>query len=501
MVVGPDSTMAPQPVMIPESPTPERASGPLTPEMGGVVGPLTFVDVPVIPPVPSSESPENDSVEPTTSPTIVPATEPATEPVVEPVSVSPVTGPVMGPAPELTTFSVLESDTGAQTEIRYGVAPDEVVRGQVSIGELAQTALSQNPTLSQASRLLDQARGNYVQSGLYPNPVVGYTAGELGDEGSAGKQGGFFQQRIVTGGKLRWNRAVADSEADQAYYAVEQQRLRVLNDVRAQAMEVLALQRLVELDQKLVEIGTQGLATAEQLFTAQEVSRADTLQARVERNTAQLQLDTSRADYVGAWRRLASLVGKPESPPTRITDLLEKEPEPLDWDSSLTELLERSPELAQAKAGVQRARRDLERQRVQPIPDVEISGGVLYNDVNGYTVGTAQLGVAIPVFDRNQGGIAAASASIGAEMANVRRTELDLRNRLAEAFREYQASERQCHRYRTEILPDALETLRIAQLGYQEGEFTYLQLLTAQRSYFQATRDYIGSLKNLHVSV
>ena len=374
------------------------------------------------------------------------------------------------------------------------------MRGDISIEELAQIALAQNPTLVQASRLLDQSRGNHTQVGLYPNPVIGYTGGELGDEGSAGKQGGFFQQRIVTGGKLTLNRAVASSEVDQAYYEVEQQRLRVLNDVRSQAIQVLAAQRLVELDQKLVEIGTRSLTTAEHLFTAQEVSRADVLQARVERNTAQLQLDTSRAEYVGAWRRLTAIMGEPQRQPTYITDVMETEPAALDWETSLSELMERSPELARAKAGVQRARHNLERQRVQPIPDVEISGGVLYNDVNGYTIGTAQVGMAIPLFDRNQGGISAASAAIGAEVANVRRTELTLRDRLAEAFREYQAGERQCYRYRSEILPDALETLRIAQTGYQQGEFTYLQLLTAQRSYFQATRDYIGSLRNLHIS-
>ncbi len=403
-----------------------------------------------------------------------------------------------GPDQEITTL--LNALQNSSEPLRFGNQDSETITGATTIERLAQIADAQNPTMEQASRTLDQARGNHLQVGLYPNPVVGYTAGELGDEGSAGKQGGFVQQRIVTAGKLGLNRQVAESEVSQAFYVVEQQRLRVQNDVRAQAMEVLAKQQQIALDQKLLEISQDGLKTAEQLFKSQEVSRADVLQARVEKNSAQLQLDTVRAQYLGAWRQLAAMIGEPELPPTKITDTLQVELQPLQWDSVLAKLLEESPELAEAKAGVQRAQNNFARQKVEPIPDIEAMGGVLYNDVNGYTIGIAQLGASVPLFDRNQGNIASAQANIATARANVRRVELALQNRLAGAFREYEASRRQCYRYSTEILPDAQETLRITMLGYHQGEFTYLQLLTAQRSCFQATRNYIESLQNLRTN-
>ena len=46
-----------------------------------------------------------------------------------------------------------------------------------------------------------------MQAGAYPNPLMIWSAGSLGDQGTAGTQQGFFQQPIVTGGKLRVNRA------------------------------------------------------------------------------------------------------------------------------------------------------------------------------------------------------------------------------------------------------------------------------------------------------
>ncbi|MDD3469427.1 MAG: TolC family protein [Thermoguttaceae bacterium] len=403
-----------------------------------------------------------------------------------------------GPDQDIATL--LHALQNSSVPLRFGSGDSETIAGTTTIEHLAQIAEAQNPTMEQASRMLDRVRGNRLQVGLYPNPVVGYTAGELGDEGSAGKQGGFVQQRIVTAGKLGLNRQVAGSEVSQAFYVVEQQRLRVQNDVRAQAMEVLAMQQQIALDQKLLEISQDGLKAAEQLFKSQEVSRADMLQARVEKNSAQLQLDTVRAQYLGAWRKLAAMIGDPELPPTKITDSLQVDFQPLQWDSVLAKLLEESPELAEAKAGVQRAQNNLARQKVEPIPDLEVMGGVLYNDANGDTIGTAQLGASVPLFNRNQGNIASAQAEIASARANVRRVELALQNRLAGAFREYEAARQQCDRYSTEILPDAQETLRITMLGYHQGEFTYLQLLTAQRSCFQATRSYIESLQNLRTN-
>ena len=44
----------------------------------------------------------------------------------------------------------------------------------VTLAELEQMALSNNPTLAQAAAEIHAATGRKLQSGLYPNPTVGY---------------------------------------------------------------------------------------------------------------------------------------------------------------------------------------------------------------------------------------------------------------------------------------------------------------------------------------
>ena len=185
----------------------------------------------------------------------------------------------------------------------------------MTLAELEAMAERCNPTLAQAAARVQAARGQCLQVGLYPNPVVGYLGSEIGNEGRAGQQGGFIGQEIVTAGKLQLNRAVASQEIRQAEYAWAAQRFRVLTDVRRGFYEVLVAQRTVELAEQLVGIGERGVKTAEELMKAKEVARADVLQARIEADSAKILLEKARNRHTGAWRGLAAVVGDPALQP------------------------------------------------------------------------------------------------------------------------------------------------------------------------------------------
>jgi len=150
------------------------------------------------------------------------------------------------------------------------------------------------------------ARGKMLQARLYPNPVIGYIGEEMGAEGTAGQQGGVVGQEIVTAGKLRLRSAVLAHEVQQAEHAWQAQRRRVLNDVRTAWYETLAAQQIVELKERLVEIGDKGVQAAEDLLEALEVSRVDVLQARIEADRARSRHDRRAA----AQRRVGTGAGR-----------------------------------------------------------------------------------------------------------------------------------------------------------------------------------------------
>ena len=56
-------------------------------------------------------------------------------------------------------------------------------------------------------------------------------------------------------------------------------------------------------------------------------------------------------------------------------------------------------------------------------------------------------------------------------------------------------------RYEKEILPNAKETLDLMRASYQAGEVGYLNMLTAQRTFFQTNLFYLESLRELWATI
>jgi cobalt-zinc-cadmium efflux system outer membrane protein len=367
----------------------------------------------------------------------------------------------------------------------------------ITLEELQSIALANNPTLAQAAARVDAARGRWVQVGLYPNPSVGYMADEIGMAGRAGMQGFALSQEIVRGGKLGLERAAASQETAQALQQFESQRLRVLNDVRTQFYNLLVAQRTMELSGELVQLGEQGLKAADDLFRAQEVSRVDLLQARVELSTARVAADVARNRYVAIWRRVAATVGAPDMQPLSPVGDLESAMPELTWDESLARVLAASPEVAAARADVARASWALRRARAEPIPNLHIQASVQHDNEGGDDVAGLQIMFPVPIHNKNQGAIRAAEAELRMARAEVARRELDLQSRLAAAFERYGNARQQVDRYAREILPDARTSLELVTRGYRLGEFAYLPLLEAQRTVSRTNLAYLNALEQL----
>ncbi len=366
-----------------------------------------------------------------------------------------------------------------------------------TLSDLQSIALANHPGLAREAARVDAARGAWVQQGLYPNPTFGYAASEVGNDGKGGQQGMYFGQEIVRGGKLSLDRAVAAQrvrEAQQHYWA---ERRRVENDVRIGFFDALVAQRAVELTAELVGIGERGLQAADALLKAQEVSRVDLLQARVELNNARIAAANAQNRLAAAWRRLTAVAGAPELAPAPLVGNLMVDQERLEWETSLARVLGQSPELGAARAALDRAGWSVRRAQAEPIPNVDFQSMFQHDNATTSDIVGVQITVPVPVVNKNQGGIRQAQADLRAARADVARLQLDLQQRLASAFERYANARQQAERYEREILPDARASLDLVTSGYRQGEFNYVTLLTAQRTFSQTNLAYLSSLDEL----
>lgn len=394
----------------------------------------------------------------------------------------------------------LSSEEGAA---RAGIGPDRLQEAfppapaTLTLEQLEAIALAENPTLAQAAMRHRATQWECVQAELYPNPAVAYSAEEMNDAGTAGKQGAALSQEIVTADKRRLRSQAASWRVQQAMYTWQAQRHRVLNDVRTRYYRVLVGQGVVALKKQLVEVADGVLRASEQLLEAQELSRVDLMQARIESSSARVSLTDAENRLQAAWGELAAVVGRPELDMVRLEgdpgDML---PE-LSFEESWRRLLASSPELRRAEAGVQQANWEYRHQCAERVPNLDVGASVHYDNVGQGTVAGVEVGLSLPLFDRNQGNIGKAQAEVVIARREVQRVRLALRQRLSETFERYANALQEARRYREQILPDAEESLALVEKGYRQGELGYLTALTAQRTYFRVNLAYLQSLNDL----
>ena len=368
--------------------------------------------------------------------------------------------------------------------------------------DLEQMALANNPTVAQAQANLSVAAGLAKQAGLYPNPTVGYYGDEIrGGVIGGGKQGGFLSQTIVTGGKLRAARRVAQLEANAVETSGQLQRVRVLTNVRALFYRVLAVQRLVEVRQNLAKLAADAAQTSRQLGNVGQADRPDILQAEVEQQQANMSLRIAQQILESSWRILTVVMGKSGLPLARLEGNLEEVPD-LGFDESVATTLRESPEVKLAQQTVDRAEASLVQARKAPIPDLQLTGILTQNyeplDTTRMPTGLmggAQIGVQLPIFDRNQGNIAAARGEIESAKQELVRVKLEVERNLAAIFRDYDSARVTVRQYKAEMLPRAEQAYNMYRTNYQKMSAAYPQVLISQRTLFQFEADYVQALE------
>ena len=393
---------------------------------------------------------------------------------------------------------------GAESELLATPLVEDSDNQGLTVEVLEQLALMNNPSVGQAAARVRALRGKCLQVGLPPNPSVGYVASEIGNEGLAGQQGAFVGQDFITGGKLEKNRAIVAAEIDKAQQTLAATRTRVSTDVRTSYYRALVAQQRIELATSLVKATGEAVQASQDLLEAEEIPRAGLLQTEVEQQTAEIVLRNAENELSAAWQQLSAVLGDLEMPPQKLIGDPKSLPKELDWEETLARVTTLSPEVAAAVAELSRSRRALNRACAEPVPDINTQFMVQYDDSTDNTIGGIQVGIPLPLWNKNQGGIRQAQAEISVASQNIDRVALDLKSRLATTFRDYSNARSEAEMYSTKILPRAEQTFDLVRLGYSQGEVGYLDLLSAQRTYAQTNLAYLEALDSLwqsHVKI
>ena len=375
-----------------------------------------------------------------------------------------------------------------------------------ALAEFEQEALKTSPALKQSEALARSSAGLAKQAGMWSNPSIGYQGEQIrGGSYGGGEHGAFIQQNVVLGGKLQARRNVYEQQQKGEELGVEEQRLSVLGAVRGQFYSALAAQQSAEIKQQLLQLALDAAATSHQLANVGQADAPDVLQAEVEAEQAKLDLEIAQQHYIGQYRTLCALAG---SEPTSIA-MLEgrlEEPPQVDPEKQLQQVLADSPAIKRAEQEVSTAKAVLQRNEKEAVPDLTLRVGEQQNLEHtsaGRAVGAqsfATASIPLPLFNRNQGNIEAASADIERATAGVERARILLLQRAEPLVESYLTSRLRAERYRTEMLPRARRAYELYLKKYQEMAAAYPEVLISQRKLFHLEEDYAQAVGELWVA-
>lgn len=409
--------------------------------------------------------------------------------------------------PGMKSFDQLRHDEPSNLLPRIGSSQSQSAGRLIGLEALEELALKKNPTLGQAAAEVRSSQAKRLQAGLYPNPTVGYSGEEIRGGASRGGQQGFFvEQTVVLGGKLGLSRKVAQQDVQLAEIEAEEQRIRVTNAVKIAYFQTLAAQEMLELDRKFVQLAQQTLVTAQRLQNIGGRDRSETLQAEIALQRAQLRLQRQENQHRQVWRALAAVVGDPTLPMGMLQGDLAQAPTEMKHDELVQMLLTESPAARMAQTSAARAEAAIQRARREPVPDLRFRGGLQQNrglndagrPVGGQ--GFAEVGITLPIFNRNQGNIGAARADRERAQQELARVQLVLRERASATVRAFEDARDTVDRYQKEIIPRADRLYQMQLKAWGQMALSYPMVLGAQQDLFDVQSEYIQALRETQIA-
>jgi cobalt-zinc-cadmium efflux system outer membrane protein len=128
-------------------------------------------------------------------------------------------------------------------------------------------------------------------------------------------------------------------------------------------------------------------------------------------------------------------------------------------------------------------------EKAKRIPDPTISLGVRRFEESDDNAFVAGLSIPLPVFNRNQGGVAEARAELARSTYERDGAVQRLRRMLGTTYAELRAAYQASRTLQEDVLPGAEHAYEAAETGFRAGKFNFLDVLDAERTLFSARRD------------
>ena len=384
---------------------------------------------------------------------------------------------------------------------------------ELTIDELVSRAIADNPDLRATRAEVDAADGRLRQAGLHPNPEL-----DVGGQKALSPDNNLTVSLRLPldlndrkGGRV----AVAEKDLELKRTQLADRERRLRTDVRMKAGEMLAARRNLQITDELLDTNRSALrVVGNRVREGAAPSIDENLQlVEVNRLDANRQLLSSRVEI--ARLQLKLLAGMAADAPLTVRGELTASPPTLERAEAVRRALASRPDLAAARADVAVARAMIRKEQAEGRWDASVNVGYMRQDFGFGLNGLTNSGqtrpiqdtfhyfgggvtIALPVFNRNQGNIAAAEAGAQAAERRLEFATLTTQQEVEAAFAQHDAARRSLEIYERGVRDVARRNLDLVRQSYELGRGSLLDVIAEQRRFIDVETGYTDVLKQVY---
>ena len=259
---------------------------------------------------------------------------------------------------------------------------------------------------------------------------------------------------------------------------------------------MLVAQEGARLAAESAELARRATAAAAKRVAAGKVSPVEETRAQVAEAGVAVESAQAASALRAARSRLSAYWGNPVPHFERAEGEAEL-PAQAEWPD-LAARVDAAPALRRAAAEVGRRRSVVELERARRIPDLTLSVGVQRDEALGRNQAIVGVALPLPLFDRNQGNLAAALAREDQARDELAAARIRLASEAAVGQERLATAREAAETLARGALPGAQRALDAATKGFELGKFDFLVVLDAQRTLFEARSRHLRALTEAH---
>ena len=309
-----------------------------------------------------------------------------------------------------------------------------------------------------------------------PNPELSYL--REGHEAGTRTTTVQLNQPIELGHKRRARVALAQEAAGLARIEAQARRQAIRADVIAAYHDVLIAGHRLALAQALTELAARTVDVAGKRVAAGKISPIDETRARLAAVDATTAYTQATAALTIARTKLGALIGQST---VALVDDSDRLP-----DAAPVATADASPAVRRARGQLAARQAQADVERAARVPDVTVSVGTKRDDQIGRRQAVVGLSLPLPLFNRNEDALRAALRRTDQAGDELAATQVETAAALTAARTRYEAARNDVLLLRRDVLPNAQAAYEQTLKGFEYGKFSFLDVLDAQRTWFQA---------------